>query len=337
MPLSLLAAPDDDQRRLDRILRKALPDLPLSALHRLLRQGKITVDGKKARLYDRIKSGQLIEIQDLYGNSAQNNPAEDSKGKQNAAFEAKRNITDWIIYEGCGLLILNKPAGMVVHGEDSLEELVRSYLGPKLSPSLSFKPGPLHRLDKNSSGLIVFSASLEGARFFSLMLKEHRLHKKYLAITDGKIEKDEIWEDNLARDRTIKKTMPAGTESDQEQTDPPAQKFIGKAFTRIVPVYSGKANTLITAEIETGKTHQIRAQAAIHGHPLTGDRKYGGLPFPAKNTGAFCLHAWKIEFPLDGLPSGMPARFEAPLPQEFRQKIKELFPGIYTNPDLNSL
>jgi 23S rRNA pseudouridine955/2504/2580 synthase len=219
-----------------------------------------------------------------------------------------------VLFEGGGLLILNKPPGLLVHGEGSLEELVHIYLKPRLVPSLSFRPGPLHRLDRPTSGIIVFSVSLEGARRFSALMRERRLRKEYLAITDGIIGREGnriTWIDELIRDKEGKKTLiqEAGKEGSRQ------------AVTRVRPLAQARDRTLILAEIETGLTHQIRAQAAARGHPLSGDRKYGGRPL----RGGFSLHARALEFPAGAAFSGLPRRIEAPLPGSFRRKIRELF------------
>ncbi|MDR0878107.1 MAG: RNA pseudouridine synthase, partial [Treponema sp.] len=225
-----------------------------------------------------------------------------------------------------GLLILNKPAGIAVHGPESLDTRVQGYLAGKIKPSLSFKPGPLHRLDKPTSGIIVFSLSLEGAQRFSALIRERRIKKQYLALIDGILEGPQVWEDELVRDKALHKTfIPAGNSArgavhGAVQDTPPAKS----ALTRVQPLAScfvtGKGYTLIRAEIETGRTHQIRAQAAAHAHPLTGDKKYGG----SVQSGGFLLHARKLEFPGDD-EEHSPICITAPLPENFCRRITALF------------
>jgi 23S rRNA pseudouridine955/2504/2580 synthase len=313
--LRLITADDDDGRRLDRVLRKALPGLPLSALHRFLRKGKITVDGAPAEAAFRVRAGQLIGVPEVPMASCRAEP------DVPAAVSSLE-----ILREGDGFLILNKPAGIAVHGPGSLDEQVRAYLAPKLPASLSFTPGPLHRLDKPSSGVIVFSTSLGGARYFSALLKGRSsgpalIRKIYLAITDGTLESGETWEDTLFRDRDRRRTCVVSPVAGG--TAPCAKAR--PALTRITPVASAFGRSLIRAEIETGRTHQIRAQAAAHGRPLSGDAKYGGKPFPDKKnrSSGFFLHSWILEFPLH--PAGPLVRVEAPLPEEFVRVIREIF------------
>jgi 23S rRNA pseudouridine955/2504/2580 synthase len=315
--VDLKTAADDDQRRLDRILRKALPDLPLSLIHRFLRQGQVLVDGKPAKPPDRIAAGAVITIPDITRNSAEKQA------------DTGTEIPLDILYEGSGLLILNKAPGIASQGPGSLEDAVRDYLAPKLPPSLSFRPGPLHRLDKPSSGIIVFSTNLEGAQYFSKLLRERKLKKYYLALVEGLMKTDQYWEDELVRDREAKKTFTKKREPERRAgripkpgEAPGSGGNPQKALTRVSPLKAASGHTLILAEILTGRTHQIRAQAAAHGYPLGGDKKYGGQALPGiPGPGGFLLHAWKLEFP----PNEAPALITAPLPKIFQGRIEALF------------
>jgi len=297
--MELITGENDKGRRLDRILRKALPDHPLPLIHRLLRQGKVLVNGKSAKAGDRVDSGAKVSI-----------PLKDAP-KQ--AKTSRPLPPPEIIWQGLGLIAVNKPKALAVHGDDSLDSngsldcQVRSFLAEKLPHSLSFKPGPLHRLDKPSSGIVIFSTGLEGARLFSSLMRERKVRKTYLAIVEGKIDKEEIWEDFLERNSEKKKTFVSDSKDGKE------------AVTKIIPLAREENYSLVMAEIATGRTHQIRAQAASHGHPLAGDRKYGGRNFDD----GFFLHAWKIEFSDN--------KITAPLPQKFKDKIKALFSNV--NPD----
>jgi 23S rRNA pseudouridine955/2504/2580 synthase len=334
--VELLAAAGDDGRRLDRILRKALPDLPLSRIHRLLREGRIRVEGRRARPGDRIHAGQIIRVPaegagPIVPGRRGTPPkkAEPDAGPEPGALE--------IIFENPDLLVLNKPAGLAVHGPRSLDSRVKSYLAPRLPPSLSFSPGPLHRLDKPTSGIVVFSASLAGARFFSALLRNGLLSKFYLAVVEGSIDESGVWEDELLRDRDLRKTLRV----EQGERGTGGEIPRGKpARTRFKPLGRGGGFTLLELKPETGRTHQIRAQAAFHGCPLAGDRKYGSrkdIPGRDRAGGiSFLLHAWRLEIPPPGLAgkdipgkevSALPSLLEAPVPGYFRETL-ERFPTV---------
>ncbi|MDR0645253.1 MAG: RluA family pseudouridine synthase [Treponema sp.] len=313
----LTAGVDDDGRRLDRILRKTCPNLPLSVIYRLLRKGCILVDGKRASADDRVRARSVVFIPLAAGVDIV------SEGTVRHTAHSNQSADLEIIAESDHLLALNKPSGLAVHGgEDSLASRVVEYLAGKLKSSLSFKPGPLHRLDRATSGLIVFSKSLEGARLFTALLRERALVKRYLALVEGRIDKECHWEDLLLRDHSRRKTFAA---------------MEGKpALTRIVPLAVSSGQSLVCAEILTGRTHQIRAQAACHGHPLSGDKKYGGR----FHENGFLLHAFEMEFPAASKklfsPSGLleadstdesadSKRLVAPLPQAFQKRVEAIF------------
>jgi 23S rRNA pseudouridine955/2504/2580 synthase len=304
MPLKIIAGADDSGRRLDRVLRKALRQTPLSAIHRMLRQGLVLVDGRKAGPDRRVLAGETITA-----------PVAEYEGTSNKqlAPNGEKNSLDLpeILFEGSGLLILNKPSGLSVHGRESIDNMVRSYLVPKLHPSLACKPGPLPRLDRPSSGVLVFSTGLEGARRFSAMMREGKIKKQYLAIVEGYVEGAEVWEDELFRDTKIKKTF-TGNSGGNNSTQANGKT----ALTRIRALIGNKDYSLVLFEIETGRTHQIRAQAASRRHPLLGDKKYGG----GLLSGGFLLHAWRLY-----LPPPFPSMVEAPLPENFKNKIKVFF------------
>ncbi|MCL2762482.1 MAG: RluA family pseudouridine synthase [Treponema sp.] len=312
--IELKAGPDDAGRRLDRILRKALPDHSLSLIHRLLRQGKIKVNGKSAKPDERVQTGAKIHIRSMVNHNyyAVNENKTVSPGPLPA-----------ILWQGSGIIVFNKPPGLASHGPNSLDNLVKAHFAgrqPTLTAterSLSFKPGPLHRLDKPTSGAIAFSETLEGAQLFSRLLRERKLIKTYLAIVEGSITGEILWQDELIRDTDRKKTL--------VETGLNAQN----AITAIRSLAGNGAYTLVEAGIMTGRTHQIRAQAAAHGHPLAGDIKYGGHAVPDSRKGVFFLHAWKLELDTQAETiAAFPCPLVAPPPESFLAQIQKFFPGF---------
>jgi 23S rRNA pseudouridine955/2504/2580 synthase len=292
--------PNDAGRRLDRLIRKLLPDTPLGEIYRLFRSGKVRVNGKRVKDQDfRGESGDELE---LYG---VDEPPSPSPGLGIAQALPPIDISAIILFENDDILILNKPAGILTHGEESLEESVRAYLSSKQPASLAFRPGPLHRLDRNTSGCLCFSKSLRGAQRGAQAFLERDIDKFYLGICEGRLTAEERWEDRLTRNEGTLVTRPD-----------PAGKL---ALTGARPLASSDQASLVLFKLETGLTHQIRAQAALHGHPLWGDRKYG-----SKKDGLYLLHCREMDFP-EALREVFPARVGAPLPERFIQVATKLF------------
>ena len=304
---------DDQNRRMDRILRKALPNLPLSAIHKMFRKGHVHIDGKPVSPSFKPQAGSLLEI---------HGPADEDIAKKAAAqplmltqheYTPQKSPSLDILFENEALLFINKKAGIPVHGNRSLDEAVQGYLKTRLPQSLSFRSGPLHRLDQGTSGIITFSKSLLGAQRFSEALREHRLEKWYVTVFQGIISETVEWNDVLYRDKNqgisrIAREMEPGKE----------------AHTTVYPLFHhrGAQNTatLVLIKLKTGRTHQIRAQAAAHGHPLLGDSRYGS----PKQYNPWFLHAYALAG-LDSLQLAIPETIQAPLKELQLSWLEKLF------------
>lgn len=299
---------NDQGKRVDRIIRQFIPGHSLSGIYKAFRKGMIRVNGSKTSAERKIEAGDTIEI---YKALLETLPKEEEKEKRDVKRDPE--FTRQILFEDDDLLAINKKRGQLVHGgQDSLEEKVRNYLKDTLTRSLSFRPGPLHRLDRNTSGLIFFSRSIQGARNFSRELQEGHFTKYYLALVDGSFKKMEIWVDNLQRDDR-KKTSSVENEG-------------AEARTTVYPVRTGKDRSLVLAVIETGRTHQIRVQCAHHGYPLSGDRKYGGKALQ----GGYFLHSL---FLITSEPDKMPSlnKIKADLKEKELNRLIRFFPGCTIN------
>jgi len=310
--LTMELGSDDEGRRLDRVLRKALKDLPLSAIHRALRKGDIRVDGKRQSPDYRCRRGDRIECRIHGPGLAGAFPARDAHEQP---IHDRPHAFPAIIHEDDFLLFVNKPQGQLVHGStDSLDEEVRRYLRGRLPHSISFVPGPLHRLDRNSSGLLCFSKSLEGAVRFSAALKSGKVHKTYLALLEGRIAGGHRWEDRLLRGADRRSRVLPADASDASA---------GKAKTAsldIVGVAGTDDHSLALIRLHSGRTHQIRVQSAHHGFPLAGDVKYGA----SRRNFPYFLHAFRLSFGTR-LYKELPTSLEAAIPEKFLEIIEKTF------------
>jgi 23S rRNA pseudouridine955/2504/2580 synthase len=315
----LRPGPNDAGKRIDRILRSCFPDVPLSALFAALRKGAVRVGGQRVGGDYRVNEGDLISVKKFPGFCLQPKPQQKQQQKpwRKSRQTGTRGIQFPPVFEDKNFLAVNKPWGILTHGDSSLDESIKASLAPRLPPSLAFSPAPLHRLDRNTTGLIFFSKSLEGAREFSAALREGKITKIYYALVEGILPAAQTWEDSLIRDSKNRVT--------KSSRSGPSPRPGKTALTQVRPLAHSSSYSLCELIIHSGRTHQIRSQAALHAHPLAGDRKYGGHPLPgAPHKGAYILHAAKLSFP--------PLEAEAPLPQDAAAFLKKLFPGFTEYP-----
>jgi len=298
-----LVGTEDSGRRIDRILRIMLPDTSLSLIYKMMRTGKIRLNGKKVKPEQRVSCGDVLIISAIHSDE---HKQQDPPIHSSASHEI---MSRYILMETPDLLMINKPRGMLTHGPDGLDTLVKTYYSKKIGDSLAFVPAPIHRLDRNTSGLLAVSASLRGAQLFAAALKQGLIKKHYIALLDGIITNELMLIDRLQRDDIHKRSSVSTS----------AEGQIARTLLR--PLINNGEASLVEIIIETGKTHQIRVQCAAHGYPLRGDRKYGGSDFPY----GYFLHAWKLESPPDLLP-GLPATLTAPIPIAAMQQLQKCFP-----------
>ena len=288
---------DDIGRRLDKVIRIFIPDQPLSNIYMSMRKGLIKVNGKKAKLEYKISQGDVLSVADVLLKKDFSEDAAESKVPDLRPDVPQ--IENLIVFENENLLVLNKPAGINVHkakkDEVSLTDLVEEYYKRKRgNTSVSFRPGPLHRLDKMTSGLVCFSMSLKGAKWFSEQMEAHNIKKTYRATVEGKVLERQTWKDFILKEDESGSEFHTVTVIDDNSKDVPAGAK--ECITTIIPLEvfekDDKTYTKCEFQIETGRQHQIRAQSAFHGHPLVSDTAYGAKQGPLP----FDLCACKLEF-----------------------------------------
>ena len=282
---------DDEGRRLDRIAKKLLSEENLSQLYKALRNGLIKVNEKKQKGEYRIQKGDEIKIASFL---AENAVPADKKNQEKITPLPE----EWIVLRTQELLFLNKPYDLPVQkskaGERALNVLVQEdYDFQNIRKSLSFRTGPLHRLDRRTTGLIAFSQNLEGAQAFSKAIQEHRIKKTYLAIVEGALEQTETWTEKISKnekDLNGSKFHTVSVDSDSKNSK--------ESNTTAIPIaygmYKGIQVSLVKFIISTGRTHQIRATSAYHSHPLLGDTVYGARQISEKQN--LFLHSYSLEF-----------------------------------------
>ncbi|WPM05536.1 pseudouridine synthase family protein [Borreliella sinica] len=292
---------NDDGKRLDSILIKIL-NLPKVRIIKHIRKGDIRLNGLKSHFSCRVCKGDKIYLYKSLGQSL--NLASDKFYKSNIDFQC---IQKRIIYEDSDLLVVDKQRGILVHGgKNSLDFLVNAYLLKEDLSSLSFKPSAVHRLDRNTSGIIIFAKNINAARKLSTAFSSGSITKKYFAILLGEIKSAVVYKNHLFRNKRLRKTFVL---QDKE--------FIN-AVTRVNPILSSKSATLAEIVIETGFTHQIRSQCSFNNHPLINDKKYHNK-FKKSN---YFLHAFLVKFNEVFFKKN---EFYAKPSLEFLKQVKDIF------------
>ncbi|MFW5802204.1 MAG: pseudouridine synthase, partial [Spirochaeta sp.] len=224
---------NDDNRRVDTILRSINAGEGLSGMFAAIRKGLIRLNGRKTAANARVSAGDILEIAAFLlpsGTAGMTGPDKNAPdGRRNAAGAATDaagtlsaespadsgtspdscTLPVPVLFESDHIIAVCKPVGMLVHdGDNSLDAHLQKYLRGRIKPSVSFRPGPLHRLDRNTSGVICFSKSLDGARWFSEQMQQGTIRKYYLAIVQGELPPgyQETWRDHLQRSSLVTST-----------------------------------------------------------------------------------------------------------------------------------
>ncbi len=300
-------SPDAAGTRLDLFLARRMPDWSRSALLRLIRAGQVTVDSRPARKGgEEVPAGARIRVE----------------AEREELRATPEDLPLDIVYEDEDLLVVNKPAGMVVHVGAGVKSgtLVNALLHRVRQLSSAggeLRPGIVHRLDKLTSGLVVVAKNDFAHRALAAQFKGREVRKTYLALVHGRVAKDagEIRQ-SVGRDPWRRTRMKAGGIGARE------------ALTRYRVTRRFPHFTLLEARPHTGRTHQIRVHLAWLGHPIVGDTRYGA-PGTLRLAGREVptlprtfLHAAQIEF---GHPrSALPLALSAALPVDLTEFMHQV-------------
>lgn len=304
MQASSYTIPEGSRRgRADKVLAGAFPEHSRAAFQRALEAGLVKADGKIIGQADDVKAGQTLEFSFPETKPAELKPVD---------------IPLDVIFEDKHLIVLNKPSGMVVHpgvgtGEDTLVHALLAHCAGELSGVGGVeRPGIVHRLDKETTGLIVVAKNDAAHRALADQFASRTLKKEYLAIVAGvPNEGSGTIDRGIARHPVHRHRMTTGEGGRPAKTD----WIVEKKF--------GEAAALVRCRIHTGRTHQIRVHLKSIGHPLLGDATYGwkqnpALPVPPR----VMLHAEHLVF--SHPVSAKVLDLTAPLPADFKALLKAL-------------
>lgn len=291
---------EESGKRLDAYITSIDSEITRTAAQRLIEQGNILVNGEKKKTAYKVSNGDIITIE-----------KEESKEIELKA----QNIPIDIIYEDDDIIVVNKPKGMVVHPangnpDGTLVNAIMAICKDSLSGiGGEIRPGIVHRLDKDTSGLLIVAKNDKAHVNMSEQIKNHEVKKTYIALVRGVVKENEATID-----------MPIGR-STSDRKKMAVIKTGRNAVTHIKVLKRYNKYTLLQVNIETGRTHQIRVHLSHIGYPIVGDYTYSNGKNEFGVVGQ-CLHAKCLEFkhPI----TGAEMKLKAPLPKYFEEIIQKL-------------
>lgn len=257
----------DQGQRVDRYIKKVLPSLGLSRMYNLFRRKEIKINKKPIPRNQILNSGEVLEV---FGLLAE----ETEVSKSFAPQESKGAIPFPILFEDSDLLIINKPSGVAVHPGSGIPvgatviEQVEASLGKN---SGLFKPSLVHRIDRDTSGILLMAKSGNTLRTLNEAMKNREVEKKYLALVEGEFAQIR----GELRDKIAKTSFGGQSERMRIEEDGKEALSYYEVLERFH--FEGQKLALLSIEIKTGRTHQIRTQFSHAGHSLLGDNKYGNF------------------------------------------------------------
>jgi len=281
--------------RIDSYLKEKYPELSRASIQRLIKEEQVLVNGKTIKASYNVSETDNITL----------NIPEPKEAKLKA-----QDIKLEIIYEDNDIAIVNKPKGMVVHpGAGNFENTLANAIAYKCKDSLSgiggvLRPGIVHRLDKDTSGLLIIAKNDKSHINLSEQMKRHEIEKTYVALVRGVVK------ENLG---TI--DMPIGRDN-KDRKKMAVTKTGKNAVTHFEVLKRYEKATLLEIKIETGRTHQIRVHMKQIGYPVIGDMLY------SNDKGGQMLHAKKLKFKHPIMGNDM--ELETELPQHFQEVLKQL-------------
>lgn len=306
-----VVATDEDGMRLDRWFKTNYPGLTHSRLEKLLRTGQVRVDGGRAKAATRLEAGQAVRVPPLHLDA----PATPIEGPKALTKSERAFLASITLYEDDDILVLNKPAGLAVQGGTKTTHHVDKLLDG-LSDNPKTRPRLVHRLDRDTSGVLVVAKRREVAAKLGRAFQTRSVRKIYWAIVKGvpKPPQGKV-------DAALVKA--AGPDGDRVRKARPGEQDVAQSAVTYYAVVDRAAQTasFVSLKPVTGRQHQLRAHMAMIGHPILGDEKYDGdRDMPAGISGKLHLHARRIAF---AHPSGKgTVDVTAPLSDHMRKSFE---------------
>ena len=306
-------------QRLDKYLKKLLPNANTSFIYKMLRKKNITLSDKKASGTEILNSGEIIKIY-FSDDTFEKFTINESELKKEYDKLSKLSLSGIsIIFEDDDILIADKPSNMLSQkskvSDVSVNEILLGYLIKNNELSFddfkTFKPSVCNRLDRNTTGLILMGKSLKGSQYLSQVLKDRNIDKYYRTVVSGVINDAKYIEGYLTKNESTNVVT---------ISDSPIDSSSSIIKTEYRPIKISNNITLLEVHLITGKSHQIRAHLASIGHPIIGDPKYGNHKinefyyknYKIKNQ---LLHAYMISFPDE-------TSYIAPMPDIYSKIVK---------------
>ena len=301
--LKLCIQEDEAGMRLDRYLTTLLPDISRTVIQKLIEDREVLVNGHTSKSGYALKMGDKVQLKSL------------GMHVKNTSITPNSLPLD-IIYEDEDLLVVNKAAGMVVHPapghrDDTLVNALAAYCPGIVQEDSGLRPGIIHRLDKDTSGLIIIAKNAVAHLALAGQMKRHEIIKRYLALVEGVVALDQGSIDApIGRNPRHRQQMAVTVVKSRE----------ARTHFRVQQRFS--RHTLLLLELETGRTHQIRVHLRAIGHPVVGDPVYGsGNINRGLSLGRQFLHAFQLIFTHP--TTGDVIHLEAPLPKDLQAVLDQ--------------
>ena len=302
MPQTYTVEEDYHNSRFDRWFKATVKNLPQSLIEKIIRLNKVKINRRKIKSSYRIQVGDIVEVYDISKFKISDRP---KILKYKPSRKEVDIYDDYILENNDNFVVINKPVGVAVQsGTKSFKNIIDILKDTKYFEN--YKPYIVHRLDKETSGILIVAKTREYAQLFTSLFRIRKIHKTYVALTYGKISKssDTLKDDLVSYDN--------------------GKKIVQKAVSHLKVIKSSSDYTYVELNPITGRKHQLRKQLYNIGHPIVGDDKYftdrraDKTKMKSKN---LMLHAYKIKFMINNVQYNFKAKYN----NDFEEFLKKNF------------